>query len=319
MTAELDEGLIIEQGMGRANPAPRKMGGVALTHALDDTGGVRSEFKLTRLADGHFYVISAAAAEDHDHDLLRALLPADGSVRLQRATREWGTIFLTGPNARNVLSELTRADLSNTAFPWLFAQTIEVAGFEVRALRVSFVGELGWELHHRTQDQAALYVALIEVGADHGLRCIGLRAMDCLRIEKFYRNWRSDLNTEYSLLESGMQRFCQLGDDRDFRGKAALLALAASPPKRSMVCLEINSPGAHAIGSEPVLAAGKIIGITTSGAFGMRVGKSLALAYVEAEFAVDGQALEVDLLGQRLSATMHLAPVYDPKNARLKS
>lgn len=304
-------------GVG-ANPAPRKPGGVALTHALTDSGGVRSEFTLTCLAEDHYYVVSAAAAEDHDADVLRAELPTDGTVELERCTARWGCLLVTGPRARAVLSSLTDADLSNKAFRWLTAQTITVAGITLRALRVSFVGELGWELHHPIDQQGALFDALMKAGAMHGIKPIGLRAMDCLRIEKFYRNWRSDLNTEFSLLEAGMDRFCKLDDERSFRGKRALVAQAAAGVSHKLVLLEVASSGAHCLGSEPVLIDGAAVGITTSGAHGMRCDRSLALAYVRAQYAVSGCLLQVDLLGQRLQATVLLEGPYDPANERLR-
>ena len=302
-----------------ANPVPVKAGGVALTHALNENGGVRSEFTVTCLAEDHFYVVSAAAAEDHDGDVLREGLPGDGSVVVQRCTEQWGCLLLTGPNSRAVLSSLSDAPLDNQSFRWLTGQTINVAGIELRALRVSFVGELGWELHHPMAQQGALFDALMQAGAGHGIRPMGLRAMDCLRIEKFYRNWRSDLTTEFSLLEAGMGRFCKLDDSRTFRGKAALVAQSQVAPKHALVLLEVDTKDAHCMGSEPVLADGKIIGITTSGAFGMRVERSLAVAYVEAEYAAQGRQLQVDLLGQRLTATVHREPIYDVANARLRA
>lgn len=302
-----------------ANRVPRKIGGVALTHALNENGGVQSEFTVTCLADDHFYVVSAAAAEDHDEDVLRARLPDDGSVDMQRCTSQWGCLLLTGPKARSLLSRLTDADLDNKAFPWLTARTITVAGIALRALRVSFVGELGWELHHPIAQQGALFDALMQAGATDGIKPIGLRAMDCLRIEKFYRNWRSDLVTEFSLLEAGMQCFCKLDDERSFRGKAALQAQAAAGLTRSLVLLEVDAEEAHCLGSEPVLVDGRIVGITTSGAHGMRCGRSLAMAYVAAEHAVQGGRLQVDLLGQRLDATVHCDALYDPGNERLRA
>lgn len=302
-----------------ANRVPGKPGGVALTHALNHTGGVRSEFTVTCLAENHYYVVSAAAAEDHDEDVLREGLPGDGSVSLQRCTSEWGCLLLTGPNARAVLSSLTDTPLDSKSFRWLTAQTITVAGITLRALRVSFVGELGWELHHPIAQQGALFDALMHAGAAHGLRLISLRAMDCLRIEKFYRNWWSDLTTEYSLLEAGMQRFCKLDDERTFRGKAALQAQAASGTQHALVLLEVDTTDAHCLGSEPVLLDGKIIGTTTSGAYGMRCTRSLAIAYVEAPYAVQGRTLQVDLLGQRLAATITRDALYDADNTRLRA
>jgi dimethylglycine dehydrogenase len=302
-----------------ANPAPRKPGGVALTHALNHSGGVRSEFTVTCLAEDHYYLISAAAAEDHDSDVLRENLPTDGSVKLERVTEQWGCLLLTGPKAREVLVSLTEAALDNKAFRWLTAQTITVAGIPLRALRVSFVGELGWELHHPIDRQGELFDALMKAGAPHGIRPIGLRAMDCLRIEKFYRNWRSDLTTEYSLLEAGMQRFFKLDDERSFRGKASLVAQSKTGLQNVLVLLQVASTDAHCIGSETVMKDGKVIGITTSGAHGMRCDLSLAVAYVEAAHAVQGEPLQVDLLGQRLVATVHLEGMYDPANERLRS
>jgi dimethylglycine dehydrogenase len=251
--------------------------------------------------------------------VLRATLPTDGTVELARCTAQWGCLLLTGPRARDVLSSLSDADLSNKAFRWLTAQTITVAGIRLRALRVSFVGELGWELHHPIDQQGALFDALMTAGAMHGIKPIGLRAMDCLRIEKCYRNWRSDLNTEFSLLEAGMDRFCKLDDERSFHGKRALVAQSAAGLGHKLVLLEVASSGVHCLGSEPVLLNGTAVGITTSGAHGMRCNRSLALAYVRAEYAEAGCRLQVDLLGQRLDATVHLEGPYDPANERLRS
>jgi dimethylglycine dehydrogenase len=302
-----------------ANRVPKKIGGVALTHALDTDGGVRSEFTVTCLAEDHFYLISAAAAEDHDSDVLREGLPTDGSVEIDRCTSSLGCLLVTGPNARKVLSSLTDANVEHKAFPWLTAQQITVAGIPLRALRVSFVGELGFELHHPIEKQGELFDALMEAGAGDGIRPIGLRAMDCMRIEKFYRNWRSDLTTEYTLLEAGMDRFCKLDDEREFRGKAALVKEAAEGSKNKLVLLEVDAKGVDCMGSEPIMVDGKIIGITTTGAHGMRTGLSLAVGYVESVYAVAGQLLQVDLLGQRCSAKVHLDGVYDAENQRLRS
>jgi dimethylglycine dehydrogenase len=316
-----------------ANRAPRVTGAITLTHALTAEGGVISEFTVTRLADDHFYVVSAAAANLHDGDLLRRALPADGSATLQDLTRERGTLVLAGPRARDVLAALTDADLSSAAFPWLSAREITVAGVALLALRVNFVGELGWELHHPIEQQGELHDALMQAGAAHGLRPFGLRAMDSLRIEKMYRNWRSDLTTEASLLEAGMQRFARLDDERAFNGKAALLAQTRNGLTRQMVLLRVDAPdvaadhgadpgadhGADALGAEPVLAGERIVGLTSSGAYGHRVEASLALAYVEAAYAAAGTSLAIDLLGRRRAATVLPAPPYDPNNQRLRS
>ncbi|HSG93884.1 MAG TPA: FAD-dependent oxidoreductase, partial [Afifellaceae bacterium] len=209
------------------NRMPRRIGGIVLTHALTPEGGILSEFTVTRLGPEHFYVVSAAAAEAHDCDLLRQSLPADGSVRIANITHDYGTLVLAGPRSRDILGRLTAADLSSDAFPWLTSQEIQAAGVSVRALRVNFVGELGWELHHLVADQLAIYDALMQAGAEHGLIPFGMRAMDSLRLEKMYRGWRTDLTTEYSLVEAGMQRFVRFDKNVDFTGREALADQAA--------------------------------------------------------------------------------------------
>jgi dimethylglycine dehydrogenase len=305
-------------GIG-ANCAPRKNGSVVLTHALTHSGGVRSEFTVTRLSDTHFYVVSAAAAQLHDGDVLRETLPRDGSVTLSDVTAQWGTLVLAGPRARDVLATLTQADLSHAAFPWLSGRVITVAGVSVRALRVNFVGELGWELHHPIAQQAVLYDALMQAGAAHEIKPFGMRAMECLRIEKMYRNWRSDLHTEASLLAAGMARFAKLDDARQFRGKAALTAERGSGSPRRLVSLHIKASDADAMGAEPVIVEGRIVGLTSSGAYGHRLGVSIALAYVEAAYCTSGQAVFVDILGERCAAVVHTEAQYDPANARLRA
>jgi dimethylglycine dehydrogenase len=303
-----------------ANAMPNRTGGIVLTHALTPTGGVLSEFTVTRMSDDHFYVVSAAAAELHDLDLLCAALPGDGSATIENINTDWGTFVLAGPEARNLLAKLTDADLSNDAFPWLNGRKIEVAGMAVRALRVNYVGELGWELHHRIGDQLALYDAIADAGARFGLAPFGLRAMDSLRLEKMYRGWRTDLSTEYSLVEAGMERFARLDKNGTFTGREALQAHLEKGPPNRLVCLEVDSAGADCISSEPVLdGEGAIIGTTTSGGYAHHLGKSLAIAYVRSDLARDGVSVAVDILGERRPARVHLQALYDPGNERLRS
>ncbi len=300
-----------------ANRAPRKLGGIGLTHVLTPGGGVLSEFSVTRLTPDRFYLVSAAAAEHHDLDLLRARSPRDGSVTISNVTHDWGTLVLAGPRARDILSLITPTDLGNAAFPWLTAQEIDIAGARVRALRVNFVGELGWELHHPIGAQIALYDALMSAGRDIGLQPFGLRAMDSLRLEKMYRGWRNDLSPEFTLLESGMDRFVRLDKAEDFVGRAALAAERAQGSRQKLVCLVIETNDRDAITVEPVYRNGQRVGVTSSGGYGHATGHSLAIAYLATEHAVEGRNVEVDLLGQRCPARVTLTPVYDPANARL--
>ena len=301
-----------------ANRIPKKIGRVQLVHALTATGGVLSELTITRLAEDRFYLISAAAAERHDHDLLWRNLPEDGSARLDNVTLANGVLVLAGPQARTVLGTLTDADLSNEAFPWLTGQEILVGVVPVRALRVNFVGELGWELHHPIVYQNTLWDQLMAAGAEHDIRPFGIRAMDSLRIEKGYRYWRSDLTTEYTALEAGLDRFIQLNKG-PFVGREALVAQQQKGVPQRFVTLDIEVADADAFGNEPVYLLGSMVGRTTSGAYGYTVGKSLALAYVKTAHGAPGTRLEVEILGKRYPATVIEESPWDPGNARLRA
>jgi dimethylglycine dehydrogenase len=302
-----------------ANRLPRKVGRIQLCHALNHRGGILSEFTVTRLGPDRFYVVSAAAAHTHDHDLLWRALPDDGSVALRDVSIDRGVLVLTGPKARDVLARLTDADLSSAAFPWLSGQEIIVGVAPVLALRVNFVGELGWELHHPLAYQIGLWEGLMEAGAEFGIRPYGIRAMDSLRIEKGYRYWRSDLTTEYTVLEAGMDRFVQLGKG-DFVGRDALVRQKAEGIPRAFVTVALDREAdSDPWGNEPLYKDGVMIGRTTSGAYGYTIGKSLALAYVRPDLAAPGTALEIELLGARHAARVVAESPYDPDNARLKA
>ncbi|MGI9493043.1 MAG: GcvT family protein, partial [Geminicoccaceae bacterium] len=199
-----------------------RLGRISLAYMLNERGGVASEYTITRVADDRFHLISAAAAEWHDEEWLRTRLPDDGSVQLSCHHARMGTLVLAGPKARDVLSQLTDADLSNEAFPWLSARPIEINMAKVIALRVNYVGELGWELHAPVEDMVALYDAIWQAGEPHGIRDFGMYAMESLRLDKCYRGWKSDLGSEYSPLMSSLDRFVDLGKDA-FIGRDALI------------------------------------------------------------------------------------------------
>jgi len=306
-----------------ANKLPKGHLRTQLCHVLNSAGGVVSEFTVTRLGPQSFYLISAAAAGAHDHDILWRAMPTDGSVTLRDVTLENGVLVVAGPRARDVLQKATDADLSNAGFPWLSGKKIVVGVAPVLALRVNFLGELGWELHHPLAYQIGLFQKLMEAGAEYDIRPVGIRAMDSLRIEKGYRYWRSDLTTECSLLEAGMDRFVRL-DKGDFPGRDALAAEKKSGSKRKFVTVAVearghNAPDNDPWGNEPLYANGKLIGRTTSGAFGFTVGKSLALAYVDAPHAAAGTKLEIELLGMRYPVAVIPESPWDPNNDRIRA
>ena len=300
-----------------ANRLPTSEGGTVLGHALTASGGVESEFTITR--DGEkFFAVSSGAAERHDHDVLLRTLPRDGSVSIKNITLEHGTLVVCGPRSRDLLSKITDADLSNDGFPWLTSQRITVAGVSLLALRVNFVGELGWELHHPINQQVRLFDSIVEAGDEFGLRHFGMYAMESMRLEKSYRMWGSDLTREYSILEAGLSRFVRLKKD-EFIGKEALLLQKETGVPQEFVTLEIEVTDADALGSEPIFRNGEMVGRATSGCYGHSVGKSLALAYVKSGSGDLGTELEIEILGERCSTRVIPESPCDPENLKLRA
>lgn len=299
------------------NRIPVEAGGVALAHPLTAEGGIAWEFSVTRLQDGRYYLMAPAVAELLIEDWLRVRLPKDGSVTLDNTTEQWGTLVLAGPKARQVLSQLTDAALDNASFPWFTGQEITVAGVPLRALRMNFVGELGWELHHPIEHQKALYDALMNAGADHGIADFGLRAMDSMRLEKGYAMWGHDLTIEFSLLEANLSWFAKL-DKGEFEGREALINEKAAGLEYQLCLLTLDSTDVDAsVGMEPVYAGDQLVGQVTSGGYGHRIEKSLALAYIRTD-SLDAE-LEVKVLGRKYPAQIAKGPLYDPKGECLKS
>lgn len=298
-----------------ANAMPRQIGGIRLAHMLTESGMMETEAIVARLGEAHFYVVSGAASALRDLDRLRRGRRPGERVEIAEVTDDHAALALAGPRAREVLQGLSNADLSNAAFPWLTAREIEVAGVEVRAFRVSYSGELGWELHAPTRDLARLYDALMEAGSAHGIADVGLYALDALRLEKGYKAYGSELTNEITLIEAGMERFADFSKG-DFVGREATLARRREGVATVCVYLGVEAEDADCLGNEPVTADGRVIGVTTSGAYGPTVGRSLAFAYVEPAFAAPGAALEVRILGEARSARVEARPAYDPQNTR---
>lgn len=296
-----------------------KQGRVSLSYLLTAEGGVRAEFTVYRERADSFYLVSAGAYERHDQDYLLKALPEDGSVRFERLTTAMGVLVLAGPRSREVLQSLTRADLSNAAFPWLSGQRISIGAAPVEALRVNFIGELGWEIHHPIEMQNYIFDRLMAAGAGHGIRPFGIKAMDSLRLEKSYKLIPRELSIEYSAFESGLDRFVRL-QKPSFTGRDALVARRTAGDRWRFVTLDVlGVTDADARGSEPIFRGGRLVGRATSGGFGWRVGKSLALAMVEPEHAALGTELEISILGERRTAVVIPDSPFDPENLALRS
>ena len=294
-------------------------GRVSLAYALTPTGKLWSEFTITRLGPDHFYIISAAIAATHDMDLLRQGLAADSPITVTDVTAEFGTLIVAGPRARDVLGQVTKADLSNAAFPWLTAQHIETVAGRCLAMRVNYVGELGWELHAPVSQLPALYAAIWAAGSAFDIRDFGLYAMDSLRVDKCYRGWKSDLESGYTPLEASLDRFVDV-NKADYIGKAALVAEHARGAAQRFVPLIFDEDGdAEAPYCAQVFDGEANVGLTTSGVWSHTLNKSVALAYIKADKAAPGTRLQVNVLGQMRNATVHAEPLYDPKNQRLRA
>ena len=306
-----------------ANRPPRGVGRIGLTHMLTVAGGVASEFTVTRIAGDRYYLTSAALAERHDEDALRRHAAAFAGVEVLNRTQHLGVLGLAGPETRSLLGAVTGADLDDAAFPWLSARTIRIGAIDVRALRVSYVGELGWELHVAMTDLPALHDALWAAGEPVGLAPFGAYAMSSMRLEKGYRAWGADLTTERTPMEAGLGHLVRT-EGRRFTGREAMLARAANRDAWRMALLSIEpDDDIDPFYTHTVWRGGQPVGIVTSGAPGHRTGTVLALAYLRSEAAeadahLTGGVLEVSILGRRSQARVLDMPPYDPNNARLR-
>jgi dimethylglycine dehydrogenase len=304
-----------------ANKVPTRIGRIALCHALTRRGGIRSEFTITKIAEQHYYVVSAGAAERYDSDYLQHNLPQDHSVSLRNVTMNRGCFVVAGPRSREVLARLVDGPLDNAAFPWLTGRVAEVGlATDVYLLRVNFVGALGWELHFPIEYAHHLFDALFAAGAEFNIAMAGMRAMESLRLEKSYRMWGSDLTPDYTPFEAGLERFVRLNKG-EFIGKAALeKQLAAGVPHRFITFEVHDVADADPLGNEPLFdLKGNIVGRATAGYYGHALRKSLGLGYIKPEFAAVGSSIEIEILGERKRATVLVDSPYDPENKDLKA
>jgi dimethylglycine dehydrogenase len=301
-----------------ANRLP-KVGRIGLVHMLSRNGGVRAELTLLREGPERFYLVGPGALEAHDWDYLAKARPRDGSVDIAKVTTQYGVLVIAGPRSREVLQTLTDTDLSNAAFPWLSGKAISVGAATARCLRVNYVGELGFELHHPIEVQNYIFDRLMEAGKAAGIRPYGIKAMISLSVEKSYRLIGRELSIEYCALESGLQRFVHADKGR-FQGRDALLAWQQKGFANRFVTLEVlGVTDADARGSEPIVHKGRLVGRATNGGYGWRVGKSLALAMVRPDLGEPGQELDITILGRAHRAVVIPESPFDPTNERLRT
>lgn len=296
-----------------------KLGRVGLNYALLPDGKLLSEFTVTRIAHDHFYAVGAATAEWHDLDVLENTLPADGSVTVTNTTSLYGTLAVVGPKSREILSQVTSSPLDNGSFPWLSMRMIDTSVGPVRALRLNYVGELGWELHATGQQLPTLYAEVMAAGANHGIRDAGVYSIDSLRLDKCYRGWKGDLEIGFSPFDASLDRFVDM-TKADFVGKAALVAQQATGPTWRFVPLTLDEPGdADPYFCSTVFDGDTNVGIVTSGGWSYTLEQSVALAYVRPEYDAPGTKLTIQVFGKMMSATVGAEPLFDPTNVRMRS
>lgn len=288
-----------------------KVGRLNLAYFADTRGRIVSEMSVMRHDEDDFTLITAAAAQWHDFELLKARLPK--GVTLCDATLEYYTLIVTGPQSRGLLGQISDADLT---LPWLSVQRANTAGHQCAMVRVSFAGELGWEIHAAASAMPDIFAAL----TDRGAKPFGMWALNSLRIEKGYRAWKGDLSSDYSMFEGGLNRFVKLDKLQDFPGKAALQLEHQQGSKKRFVTLVVDAGDADAPYMSMLWHDGAIVGETTSGAWGYRVNASIALGMVRADLAVPGTEIEVEIYGERRRAVVQEdAPLWDPTNERLRA
>jgi dimethylglycine dehydrogenase len=301
-----------------ANRVSPRVGGIVLSHGLTETGRIESEYTITRLDDERFYLLSAAAANIRNSDQLRQNKLPDEQVEIKNITDEWGTLILAGPRTRDLLSKITSADLSNEHFPWLTGKEIEVAGERLRALRINYVGELGWELHVPIDQLVNVYDAAWAAGEEFGIVDFGMYALSSLGKEKAYYAWGLELINEITMIEAGMERFVNF-DKGDFVGREALLKRQKEQLAWKIAYVEVEAEEADVRGGEPAYDGENVIGVTSSGSYGHRVEKSLAFVFVRPEYAAPGTTFDIEILGHRRQSKVLAEAAYDPENKRLRS
>jgi 4-methylaminobutanoate oxidase (formaldehyde-forming) len=306
-----------------ANDVAKPPGKLTYTQMLNSRGGIECDLTVARLADDRFYLVTGTGFRTHDAAWIRQNVPPGLDVALHDITEQWGTLSLFGPNARHILSAVCEDDLSNAGFPFATIKAIEVAGYAVRALRVTYVGELGWELHMPADAMADVYDVVLAAGAGHGLAHAGYRALESLRLEKGYRAWGADISPSDAPAEAGLGWAVKLRSNTPFLGREASERIAAQPLKKKLACFTVADTAISLSGRETILRNGEVVGYLTSAGWGYTVEKSVGYGYVRHDDGVDGPYLragtyQLEVACQRVSCDLELRTLYDPDMKRVK-
>jgi sarcosine dehydrogenase len=306
-----------------ANDVTRPPGRLVYTQMLNSRGGIECDLTVARFADDHFYIVTGTGFRTHDFAWIRQNAPTGLDARLTDVTEDYGTLSLMGPRARDVLAAVTDADVSNAAFPFGAVREIAVAGKPVRALRVTYVGELGWELHMAIGDTGVVFDALMQAGASHGIAPAGYRAIESLRLEKGYRAWGSDITPNDDPFQAGLGWAVKLKSGLPFLGRRAVERAANSPIVKRLMAFTVEDPAILLSGRETIYRDGRRVGYLTSGGWGYTVGANIGMGYVRNPDGVSDDYLtsgnyELEVATVRVPAKPHMGPLYDPAMARIK-
>lgn len=295
----------------------KPVGAVIYTQLCNSGGGIEADVTITRLGENHFYIITGAGFGVHDSDWIRRNLPRDGRAILSEVTSGFAVINICGPKARDVLARVTENDISNAAFPFASSRNIVIGAATVRAVRIGYVGELGWELHIPTEFARHVYDLLKEAGAPAGIRDVGYRAIDSLRMEKGYLYWSAEITPDYTPFQAGLGGRVHFKTGGDFIGRAALQAQKAQGEEQRLCCFTALGD-LPLYGGETILLDGKVVSLVTSAAFGHSVGQCIMFGYLPVDMA-GATEFELEAFGERYPITRVDAPLYDPENIRLKA
>jgi sarcosine dehydrogenase len=306
-----------------ANDVHKPVGSLTYTQMLDDSGGIQCDLTVGRVATDEFYIVTGTGFATHDFDWIQHNIPTGANAQLFDITSAWSVLTLMGPRARRILQPLTRASLDNDAFPFGTMQTIGIAGCPVRALRITYMGELGWELHLPVEYATTVYDTVSAAGREHGLVDAGYRAIESCRLEKGYRAWGADIGPDHTPLDAGLGWAVKLKSDVEFQGRAALLAQRAAGTTKLLAAFTVD-PRVVLLGRETIYRNGNRVGWLTSAGFGYTIDRSIGYGYVRnpdgvtADWVRDG-SYELEVANERVPADVTLRPLYDPTNGRVKA